>query len=450
MLSRLRPLAPVAVIVFCISTLSVGPALAIRYGTATNDLPKTVMAFAALESWGQTPGSTQMSYKSGTVTNVWNPRCFLTARTILRKGDSTDISYLSGAYVIQGEAPFIPSLGWPSHSPLTGVTSTGTKLQELERSAIDFNHNLAVLWVKNELQPTAQQSPKTFRYARMAEPVDYAPITYGGSLGVGTITDDAYSHTLANGHQDVDIIGYGTVTGTVIAYNPPVVEWYDTDSKHKGIAHARNLYTGTQWWERHYNVYEGTGGVLGCNADIGGPLFKRNDATNTYAVMREQFGFNGSCKEAFASKYIAIDDTASGSDTIKKWVDRKTTIECGKPLGFIPQGQGKIMGALQGYRYIYADDSEVNGSIACNDYVCSGGSCSTVLDCEEMLHGDESIAVEAIPSTGYTFDHWEAATGYPCPCVGQDATCAYTYDDAGYYAAGVSIDDTRCIAVFTP
>lgn len=369
---------------------------AIRDGFQTNELPKTVMAL-------ETRTSTGMFLGYGTATNIFAPRCLLTAGHVVQAVTAGESWAFQGENVKSGGKWQL----WEKFVPRDGSVR---------------EQDLAVIWLQNSKAPPEAVTP------RMQEPGDYSHIEYGGLFPASETGTSmmGYGKNMTGSGAGIKRKGYAKYT----AYNP-------------GTNVNPPLDGG---W---YHIDKGPTGQFTCGGDSGGPLFRMGNFAKTYGVASAVGSLNGpECGTGFllGMIYTSIDSAKiQGGTSNKEWVDQTTTDICTKKALFIPMDfHGSVTGTLQNYRYIYSDMPQMNGSISC---ALSGGS-----DCVENVHYQESLSVTAVPYSGWQFSSWLNGGGSlkPCPCVGQGANCTIEYDDIGYYDEEISSDEAICIASFQP
>ena len=401
--------------------IGVGTTFAIRQGTPTNDLLKTVMALKAEIT---VDGNT--THVWGTATNITYPRCFVTAA-------HNFINPLNGGEIGDNQIGVVQG-----QHPATG--SGGVKFQLL---ANRFPHGefdvQAPMWADIAVFQVEKEAG-----ANRLQKADYAPIEYGGDLGPAntTYTGATFgSGAQTTGHRDVDIMGYGAFSGSTMMEPTKAM---GLGHKRKGVAHARNLVSGSlqnpvKIGGFYTVVPTSSGGQLGCYGDSGGPLFKTNDTTRTYGVLVGTTA-GSTCNAATYSYYTAIDEL--GTQTMKAWVKSAVTAICATELNtsISPSNTGKVTGTLEDDPDIYPGDPLVDGDIACGT--------GTDGDCKEMVHDGEWINLTATANSGYSFYRWEDGL-YHCPCNGSSSvTCNLAYDDLGTYGVDISVDKSDCKAVF--
>lgn len=405
------------------SVIGASSAFAIRQGTATNDLLKTVMATKATITVGQENFDIW-----GTATNVKYPRCFLTAEHNLTNPNTQQSIGDAQISIVQGQHPITQG----GKSQKVGGRSTS---HEAYAYATPMWFDLVVLLLE------AKEGENRLVKA------DYAPIAYGGNLGPANTayTGQGFgSGAETAGHRDVDIIGYGAFSGSTMTGPLSVM---GMGHKRKGVAHARNLVSGPSQTPAKtggfYTVVPtASGGKLACPGDSGGPLFKTGDTTTTYGVASG--ASPTSCNAATFVYYTVIDDNRilPNGDSTKKWIDTNVALVCAARLNsFInPTNGGAVTGTLVGATFTSEDNTIIDGDIACG--------VGTDDDCTEMVHDGESITLTATPDTGYHFVRWQDKIN-ECPCDGStDPECLVEFDDMGTYTEEVSIDVSDCEAVF--
>lgn len=373
-------------------------AYAVRNGIATNDLPKTVMAFINTTSTGAISGK-------ATVTNIHKPRCMLTAAHVAENISPPNET----TWIFQGQSIWEPGK-WQRIQSVRMYPAFTSPMTDL-----------AVLWLKNEDPPAGDTT-----HPRMKEPGDYAKIDHGGLI--------------PNTDTGVTIMGYGTGGLTTP----------QTGVKRKGTSIFIGLVSGPALNPPedggYYVSLAGTAGHITCPGDSGGPLFKLNDYSRTYGVAS-----TSTCSPSIGAKHTSVDSAKKpGGFSNLEWVNRNATELCGIVMSFFFPGYGYVTGTLVGATYTYSDDTLVDGDVYCDPTIDLGDPGD---DCHEIVHSGEYLELTAHPDPGWHFASWQHVDepGHIlCPCVGQDETCIASYEDMGYYGPGISIDSAACEVEFLP
>lgn len=297
---------------------------AIRKGTTTNDLLKTVMMIGEPVEGG---------IAISTTTNVWKPRCLLTT--------AHDLGAPANLTLYQGQnEPFDKFQKAAKVKKYPGFNSPNT--------------DLAVVWVEH-ITGTG----------RLQEPADYSPLPYGAAA-------------LLAATDEISMMGYGSnkdeaPTGGKV--------------KRKGVAKIDAAVSGPVQSPAYdggwYKIVPTAADQLVCEGDSGGPLFKKDDYTRVHGVAVG--GTPGKTCETDTQSYYTALDMASrpGQLSNQAWVDRATTEICGKKGVIAPAEHGKVSAVLYNERYTYSDDETINGVML--DCRTTGGDCVEMVHAGEYL-----------------------------------------------------------------
>ncbi len=297
--------------------------------------------------------------------------------------------------------------------------------------------DIGVAWLSNELEGTSGITRILLS--------DYSKWAIAKADGLG-LTADADELTVANGIVS-HLVGYGH--NDVIEPFPETAPGAFQDvgiGRKRGadpvMTYFREAGPGASIWMR---PRAGDAWRHSCEGDSGAPL---QTASTVHGVLSR--GTGGKCVDRHNDLTVFsvfTDPESEGVESNWQEVNRMIEEVCVKSLTVHKVGAlGKVEGTLSpGHEW----PPLVPNLKFTDDILCGDGVAPEDMDCVEDMHEGMTMTLEAIPGQDSAFDYWYGLAGQPCPCQGSDvSTCVVPFDDMGYYAQNMSIDESLCVALF--